>query len=198
VEGGTTTLPRTADPEAERFLYGLTAEFEHAEDLIVASRRTREAGYRRVDAYTPFPVEGLEEALGLRDVSVPYVMLAAGIIGCLMGFGLLYYSMVFDYPLNVGGRPGNPRDFAWPMYIPITFEITVLTTALTGVVAMFWLNGLPQPYHPVFDAPNFQEATSSRFFLCIEARDPRFEPQETRRFMETLGALRVSEVELRK
>jgi len=178
----------------DRFLYGLIAEFEHAEDVVEAARRVHNEGYRRVDAYTPFPVEGLSEALGFHDHWVPTIMLIGGVLGCLFGFGLLYYCMVISYPLNVGGQP----IYGWPIYMPVTFECTVLFSALIGIVGMCVLNGLPLPYHPVFDAPRFELATSSRFFLCIEAEDPRFDRAETRRFMETLGAVQVSEVELKK
>jgi len=127
-------------------------------------------------------------------VDIPWIMLVGGILGAVGGFSLIYYCQVIAYPLNIGGRPL----FGWPSAIPITFECTVLASALSGILGMFILNGLPQPYHPVFDAPNFDRATSDRFFLCIEATDPNFDLGETRQFMETLGALQVSEVELRK
>jgi hypothetical protein len=191
---GAVTLHQTGEAETERFLYGIIAEFEHAEDVVAAARRTREAGYRRLDAYSPFPVEGLSEALGFRDTTVPKIMLAAGLLGGLGGFALLYWGMAASYPLNIGGRPL----YGWPYFIPITFECIVLLAALAGVVGMFMVNGLPMPYHPVFDAPDFLRATSDRFFLCIEAEDPNFSHQETRRFMESLGAAQVSDVELRK
>jgi hypothetical protein len=193
---GAVTLQQTGEAETERFLYGIIAEFERAQDLVAAARRTREAGYRRMDAYTPLPVEGLSEALGFRDSKVPMIMLIAGLLGGLGGFGLLYWGMSapISYPLNIGGRPL----YGWPYFIPITFECIVLLAALSGVVGMFVVNGLPMPYHPVFDAPDFLRATSDRFFLCIEAEDPNFDHQETRRFMETLGAAKVSDVELRK
>jgi hypothetical protein len=188
------TLDRTAEAESERFLYGVIAEFEHAEDVVKAARQTYEAGYRRMDAYSPFPVEGLSEALGFRDHHVPWIMFIGGVVGCVGGFGFLTWALGWDYPLNIGGRPR----ISWPMYIPITFEITVLLSALSGIVGMFWLNGLPKPYHPVFDAPDFELASSSRFFLCIESEDPHFDRVKTRQFMETLGAAQVSEVELKK
>lgn len=188
------TLQPTREAEAERFLYGLIAEYTEASEILGAARRAYREGYRQMDAYTPFPVEGLPESLGFRDHLVPWIMFIGGALGCALGFGFLYWTTVIDYPLNVGGRPL----YSWPMWIPITFECTVLLSAFAGVVGMLILNGLPQPYHPVFDAPNFEEATSSRFFLCIEARDPRFDPEETRRFLEATGAARVSEVELRK
>jgi hypothetical protein len=194
MEHGVVEREEAVHPESERFLYGLIAEFEHADDLVAAARRTRAEGYRRIDAYTPFPVEELSEALGFRDVWVPIIMLTGGIFGALGGFGLLYYCMVLSYPLNVGGQPL----YGWPTYVPITFECTVLLASLSGVLGMFLLNRLPEPYHPVFDAPDFDKATSSRFFLCIEARDSHFDRQATREFMETFGASRVSEIELKK
>jgi hypothetical protein len=194
MEHGVVEQQETVQLESEKFLYGLIAEFEQPDDLLTAARRTREAGYRQIDAYSPFPVEELSEALGFRDFFIPIIMLVGGIVGALGGFGLLIYCMVFSYPLNIGGQPR----YAWPIYIPITFECTVLLAAVSGVLAMFLLNRLPEPYHPVFDAPNFDKATSSRFFLCIEARDPHFDRAGTRQFMETFGASQVSEVELKK
>src|SRR5438445_5883752 len=167
VEHGAITMERAGEAGQERFLYGLIAEFEQAEDVVTAARRTREQGYERIDAYSPFPVEGLSEALGFHDHWVPLIMLIGGICGALLGFGLLLYCLGITYELNVGGRPL----YGWPHFVPITFECTVLSAALSGVVGMFLLNGLPQPYHPVFDAPDFELASSSRFFLCIEAQD---------------------------
>jgi hypothetical protein len=194
MEQGSVTLRPGGVARAETFLYGLMADFEDPHRLIEAARRTSAAGYRRIDAYTPFPVEDLSEALGHHDHWVPLIVLIGGICGALTGFGLLLYALGISYPLNIGGR----AVYGWPHYIPITFEATVLFAALFGVFGMLMLNGLPQPYHPVFDAPDFEKATSSRFFLCIEARDPKFDLDETRRFMETLGADKVAEVELKK
>jgi hypothetical protein len=185
----------TLNPSAsQRHIYGLIAEFEDAHEIVHAANEVYDEGYRKMDAYTPLPVEGLPEALGFKDMYVPSMMLVAGIGGAFLGFFGLYYLLVYEYPMNIGGRP----IFPWPMYLPITFELTVLCAALTGIFGMFAINGLPQPYHPVFDAPNFDRATSDRFFLCIEAKDPQFDLDETRRFLEGLGASRVSEVELRK
>jgi hypothetical protein len=180
--------------EEQTFLYGLIAEFDDAHVILEAAEQVHEEGYRNVDAYTPLPVEGLPEALGFRDNYVPSMMLAAGICGGLLGFFGIYYLLVYEYPMNIGGRP----IFPWPMYIPITFELTVLLAALTGIFGMFAINGLPQPYHPVFDAPNFDRATSDRFFLCVEEKDPQFDLEKTRAFLESLGALRVTAIELRK
>lgn len=176
------------------FVYGVIAEFEHAADVVRASQQAYDIGYRKIDAFTPFPVEGLSEALGYRDYKVVWTMFIAGVCGGLGGFAALSYLIGWDYPMNVGGR----GVFPWPYFIPITFELTVLLSALCGIAGMLIFNGLPMPYHPVFSAPNFDLATSSRFFLCIEAADPQFDREETRRFMDGLGALKVSEVELRK
>lgn len=190
MERGVIERERTEEPESEGFFYGIVAEFEHPEDVLAAAQRTHEAGYRRVDAYSPYPVEGLSEALGYRDFWVPLIMLTGGILGALAGFGLLYYCMVISYPINVGGEPL----YGWPIYVPITYECTILLSALAGIFGMFLLNRLPQPYHPVFEAAGFDRASTDRFFLCIEANDPNFDREETHRFLESLGAMNVSAV----
>jgi hypothetical protein len=172
-------------------LYGLLAEFDAPEDLVTAAERVYADGYRRLDAYTPFPVHGLAEAIGFHTNRLPLLVLIGGILGAGAGFFSQYWAAVIDYPLNVGGRPFN----SWPAFVPITFEVTILVAALTAVLGMLALNGLPQPYHPVFNAPRFALATRDRFFLCIEATDPRFDPQATRKFLEGLGAKEVSDVE---
>jgi hypothetical protein len=167
------------------------AEFEHPEELVWAVRRVREEGYTQVDAYTPQPVEGLSEALGLRESVVPQIVLAGGIFGALLGFTLQYYGAVMDYPLNVGGRPLN----SWVSFIPITFEMTVLVASLFAVFfGVLGLNGLPCPYHAVFNLPRFARASQDRYFLCIEAKDPRFDRRNTRRLLENLVPVEVSEV----
>jgi len=171
-------------------LYGLVAEFAEPEPLVAAARKVHDAGYRRVDAYTPFPVDGLAETIGKVDVKVPWIMFFGGIAGFLGGFGFLVWSIAIDYPLNIGGRPL----VAWPSFIPISYELTILLACLSGIVAMIYLNGLPMPYHPVFNAPNFDRATTDRFFLGIEAGDKQFDREETRRLLESLHPLRVSEV----
>jgi hypothetical protein len=179
------------DTNKDSHLYGVIAEFETPERLLVAAEKAYEAGYRIMDAYTPYPVEGLAETLGRRGSRLQLIVLGGGILGLIAGFGLQYYSSVIDYPINVGGRPLN----SWPAFVPITFELIILFAAFAAVLGMFALNGLPQPYHPVFNAPNFEMASRSHFFLAIEARDPEFHPQLTRRFLENLGATQVSEVE---
>jgi hypothetical protein len=172
-------------------IYGLLAEFEQPEQLLAAAHRAREAGYRRMDAYTPFPVEGLAEALGRHYTLVPLITLIGGLTGCAGGFGLQYWISKIAYPINVGGRPFN----SWPAFIPVTFEMTVLGAALSAVLGMLALNGLPMPHHPLFNEPRFALASRDRFFLCVEARDRRFDLAETRRLLESLTTRAVMEVE---
>jgi hypothetical protein len=174
----------------ERQLYGLMAELDSAEALLRATRRAYDAGYRAMDAYSPFPVEGLADALGHQRNLVPWIGLVAGCLGAAGGFALQSWIHVIDLPINVGGRPL----LSWPAFIPVTFELAVLGASLAIFAALFVLNGLPQPYHPVFNAPAFARATRDRFFLCVEARDPRFDSAETRRFLASLGALEVVDV----
>jgi len=171
-------------------IYGLMAEFDGPTDLLAAAKSAHAEGYRRMDAYSPFPVEGLAEAIEVRHTRLPLLVLLAGLFGALVGFASQYYVTVFDYPLNVGGRPLN----SWPAYIPITFEVTILFAALTAVVGMIALNRLPMPYHPVFNVPRFALASREQFFLCIEAADSRFDREGTRRFLESLKPREVSEV----
>lgn len=172
-------------------LYGLMAEFDNPQALLAAARRAYAEGYRRMDAYTPFPVEGLAEAIGFSHTRLPLIVLIGGIIGCLGGFLLQYYISVIAYPLNVGGRPLN----SWPAFIPVTFEVTILVAALAAVVGMLALNGLPMPYHPVFNVSRFRLATRNEFFLGIEATDPKFDREETRQFLESLQPREVYDVE---
>ena len=171
-------------------LYGLLAEFETPDALVHATEKARLAGYRKMDAYSPIPIEELNEALGLRRTRLPKLVFIGGVLGGLGGFGLEYFSAALAYPMNIGGRPFN----SWPQFIPVTFETTVLGAALTCFVGMWALNRLPQPYHPVFNVPAFARASTDRFFLCIEAIDPAFKLDETRTFLQGLHSLGVSEV----
>lgn len=172
-------------------LYGLMAEFETAEQIITAAHRAHEAGYRDMDSYSPFPIHELFEAMGQHKTAVPTITLIAGLVGATGGFLLQTWTTVFDYPINIGGRPV----FSWPSFIPITFESMVLVAALSTVVGMLLLNGLPELYHPVFNVPGFERCSQDHFFLCIEATDPMFHQAETTHFLQGLGAIRVSEVQ---
>jgi Alternative complex III, ActD subunit len=173
-------------------LYGVMAQFDSPSTLVAAARETYAAGYRRINGYSPFPIEELSEAIGFTRTSLPLIVLIGGIIGAVGGFLMQYWMEVIDYPINVGGKPFN----SWPAFIPITFECTVLVAAFSAVLGMLALNKLPQPYHPVFNAPNFALATRDSFFLVIEAKDPKFDRDEARRFLKSLEALDVCDVEL--
>ncbi len=173
-------------------LYGVVAEFDTPEAVIDAANQAREAGYKNMDAYTPFPVTGLDEALGMTNTRLGWVVLMMGIFGGLAAFFMQFYANAIHYPLNIGGKPLN----SWPNFIIITFECTILFAAFTAGLFMLGRNGLPQPYHSIFNTPNFGAATRDRFFLCIEATDEQFEVAETRGFLEGLSPLRVSEVEV--
>jgi hypothetical protein len=161
-------------------VYGLLAEFATPDDVLQATRRAYGHGFRMMEAYTPFPVEGLAEALGFHHNRIPAVVFIGGLLGGLGGFFMQWFSAVVHFPLNVGGRPLN----SWPAFIPITFEMTVLVAALAAVLGMLGLNGLPRPHHPVFNVPGFALASRNRFFLCLQARDPLFDVDGTRRFLE--------------
>ena len=171
-------------------LYGLIAEFDNPTELVAAAHAARREGYRRMDAYSPIPIEELHEAIGFHHTKLPLIVLIGGIVGGLAGYGLQYWASAIEYPLNIGGRPFN----SWPAFVPITFELTILGAALSAVFGMLALNGLPMPYHPVFNAPRFALASRNRFFLCIESRDPKFDRDETQRFLERLDPRGVSEV----
>jgi hypothetical protein len=171
-------------------LYGLMAEFDDPNALVSGAKRAQEAGYRRMDAYSPMPIEELNEAIGGHHTRLPLIVLIGGIAGGLGGYLLQWWASTIAYPINVGGKPFH----SWPMFIPVTFECTILVAALAAVFGMLALNGLPQPYHPVFNVPRFALASRNRFFLCIEARDPGFDLEKTRAFLESLGAREVTSV----
>jgi hypothetical protein len=173
-------------------LHGLMAQFETPEQVVTAAQRAYDAGYRKMDAYSPMPVDGLAEAIGFKRNYVSLVVLIGGLCGCVGGFGLLWWIAVIAYPHNVGGRPFD----SWPAFIPITFECTVLLAALSSVVGMLAMNRLPMPYHPVFNVAEFaQRASVDRFFLCIEANDPKFDREKTKAFLLELNPEEVSEVD---
>jgi hypothetical protein len=172
-------------------MYGLMAEFDTPEALLSATKRAFQAGFRKMDAYAPFPVEGLAEALGSENTRVPLIVFIGGLIGCIGGFYLQYWISTVDYPVIIGGRPLN----SWPSFIPVTFELTVLIAALSAFFGLLALNRMPMPYHPVFNVDRFELASRNRFFLCIEADDPNFNATETKRFLDGLGSEAVYEVE---
>ena len=177
---------------AMKRIYGFVAEFESPEQLLNAAHRAREAGYRSVDAFSPMPIEGLAEAVGFHGTRLPLVVLLAGMCGAGGGFFLQWYANVVSFPLNVDGKPFN----SWPAFIPITFEMTILCAALAAAFGMLAMNGLPTPYHPLFNVPRFAMATRGRFFLCIKARDRNFDVGTTRQFLEGLKPFGVYEAEV--
>ncbi|HEX5214891.1 MAG TPA: DUF3341 domain-containing protein [Vicinamibacterales bacterium] len=167
--------------------YGLMAEFDSAQTLLDAAHQVGKAGYTKADAFSPFPIHGLAEALGFKDRRISFIVLMGGIAGALFGYGLQYYTQVIAFPLNIGGRPFH----SWVSFIPPTFETTILFASFTAGLTMIALNGLPRPYHPVFNVPRFSGASQDRFFLVIEATDPRFNLDQTRSFLSGLHAREV-------
>jgi ActD protein len=178
--------------DANRPIYGLMAEFDDPTSLVAAARRTHEAGYRRFDSFSPFPIHDLFDAMKIRDKRVPFLVLLGGLAGAVTGFGLQSWISAVDYPLNVGGRPY----ISWPMFIPVTFELTILFAAFTAFLSWIVLSGLPLPYHPVFNVARFAaRASQNGFFLAIEATDPKFDRARTLEFLKSMGAREVHEVE---
>jgi Protein of unknown function (DUF3341) len=174
----------------EPAVYGLVAEFEDHRELIKAAERAREEGYRKMDAFSPFPIDEMPEALGLKPSLVPLLTLLGGISGGLGAYFMEWYSMGKLYAFNIGGRPLN----SWPNFIPITFELTVLIASLSAFLSVFVLSKLPQPNHPLFNVPEFRRASIDRFFLCIEVQDPKFDRGVTWKFLQSLRPVRISEV----
>jgi hypothetical protein len=178
---------RVVDP-----IYGLMAEFDSAQELLDAAQRTHQAGYKKMDAYSPFPIEGLAEAIGFEKNSVALVVLICAIIGGLSAYALQYWVAVITYPTNIGGRPYH----SWPSFIIVTFELTILFGGLSSAIGMIALNGLPMPYHPVFNVAEFAKASENKFFLVVEAADPKFDPAGTRSFLSALAPRMIAEVPL--
>jgi hypothetical protein len=172
-------------------VYGLVAEFSDTESILSAANHAREAGYTKMDAYSPFPVHGLAEAIGFNDIHVPWIIFISGVLGAILGFGMEVYCLAVDYPLNVGGRPL----VSWPSFIPVAYETTILSASFGAFLGMLAMNGLPRPHHPIFNTPRFEMASVDKFFLCIEANDPMFDIERTEQFLETLGPDAVSIVE---
>jgi hypothetical protein len=172
-------------------LYGLLGEFDTADALVKAAAAATNEGYKAMDAYSPVPIEELHHAMHLPNTKLPALVFCGALTGALLGFALENWVSIVAYPLNVGGKPL----YSWPAFIPVTYECTILGAALTAVFGMLALNGLPQPYHPVFNAKRFALASRDKFFLCIEATDKKFDPTQTRTFLERIGAREVSTVE---
>jgi hypothetical protein len=168
--------------------YGVVAEFDTPEQLVSAARKVREAGYKQLDAYTPFPIHGLVDVVGFKDEKVPWIVFISGLLGATAGYLLQYYTSVVDYPMNVGGKPLN----SLPMFFPVTYECTILFAVFGAFFGMLALNKLPQPYHGVFNTPNFDRASQDKFFLAVEAIDPQFDEVETKRLLEDTDANSVS------
>jgi hypothetical protein len=175
----------------EKRIYGLMAEFDTATDLVDAARKVRDAGFRKTDAFSPFPLHEIDVALGVKRSILPFLILAGGITGLLTGIGLQYFTHVVDYPIIVGGRP----HFSLPSFIPPAYELTILFASFTAVFGMLFLNGLPSPYHPVFNVPRFALATREKFFLVIEREDPKFNYEQTKKFMLSLNPQEVFDVD---
>lgn len=176
--------------EAPPKLFGLAAEFDSPGAIAAAARTVVGLSYTRVEAYVPEPIEELAETLGMRRSGIAPIVGTAALVGALTGYGMQWFASAVHYPLNVGGRPLN----SWPMFVPITFELAILFAAVSGVVAMLWKNRLPQPYHPMFRLEAFRRASRDRYFLCVEAADPRFDPTRTRKMLEALEPIAVLEV----
>ncbi len=175
----------------EKHIYGIMAEFDTPTELVDAARKVSKNGYTKTDAFSPFPIHEMDEALGVRRSILPFLIFGGGITGLLSALGLVYFVHVIDYPIIVGGRPF----FSLTSFIPPMFELTILLSALTAVFGMLFLNGLPQPYHPVFNVPRFALATREKFFLVIESADPKFNYEETKIFMQGLDPQEVFDVE---
>lgn len=181
--------PVTPDPSGSE-LFGILGRFEDPRELIRAAKAVRRSGYRRIEAYSPYPVHGLARAVGFRRSQLPLLVLLGGVVGCVGGFAMQYWITVIDYPLNVGGRPLN----SWPAFMPVTFETTVLAASLTAVLGMLALNGLPRPHHPLFAIPQFDAVARDGFFLFVLHRDPAFEPAKVRTLLAEVGAKEVIDV----
>jgi len=172
-------------------VYGLLAEFDDPRSLVAAAKRTYAAGYRKIDTFSPYPIEEAWEAIGHHDGRLSFIVLAGGITGLLSGIGLQEWVHQIAYPMNIAGKPLN----SWPQFVPVCFELTILFAALSAVIGMIVLNGLPQPYHPAFNVERFERASRDKFFLIVESDDPKFDRQQTAEFLKGLHATEVNEVE---
>jgi Protein of unknown function (DUF3341) len=172
-------------------IFGLMAEFDDPTSLVKAAKQTYGAGYRQIDTFSPYPIEEAWEAIGQHDTRLSKIVLAGGITGLLAGLGLQEWVHQIAYPINIAGKPLN----SWPQFVPVTFELTILFAALAGVIGMILLNGLPMPYHPVFNVARFERASRDKFFLLVESTDPKFDRLQTLNFLKGLNPSEVNEVE---
>jgi len=186
----TITRPANDSPIYDSPIYGLMAEFDSAQELVAAAHKTHEAGYRKIDAYSPFPIEGLAEAIGFHKNNVALIVLIGGLIGGISAYALQYWVAAITYPVNIGGRPFH----SWPSFIIVTFELTILFAGLSAAIGMIALNGLPMPYHPVFNVPEFAKASENKFFLIVFSSDPNYDAIRTRSFLAGLAPRMVAEV----
>lgn len=180
-----------AAPSLPPATYGLLAEFDSPNALVAAARRAHEAGYRRLDTFSPYPIEEAWEAIGHHDRRLSLIVLCGGLTGLLTGIGLQEWVHQIAYPINIAGKPLN----SWPQFVPVIFELTILFAALSAVIGMIVLNGLPEPYHPVFNVARFERASRDKFFLLVESTDPKFDRASTRDFLKTLDASEINEVD---
>jgi hypothetical protein len=171
-------------------LYGVIGQFDSEEDLVAAAHRVIAEGFRQIDAFSPYPIDGLAGVIRRERSLAPLLMLIGGLIGAVTGYGMQLYAMGYFYPLNVGGRPLH----SWPLFVPIAFELTVLFSAFAGAIGMLVLNHLPCVYHPLFSVPGFDRVSSDRFFLCIEATDPSFDERRIRELLQELHSVAITEV----
>lgn len=178
-------IASTRDP----LYHGMMAEFHDADEVLRAAQKVRAAGYTHLDGYTPFPVHGLDEAIGFKDSKVQWSIFFAGLVGFFGGYGMEVWVNMIEYPMNVGGRP----KLSWPSFIPVAYECSILLAGLTAAFSMLAFNGLPRPNHPVFNTPNFELASQTSFFLCVEGTDPKFDHAEVKNLLESVGAVNVSD-----
>lgn len=177
--------------ETKNPLYGVIAEFDSADDLLHAAKQAYSEGYRKMDAFTPFPVHGLAEAMGPDDNRIKWLIFLGGLVGVSAGIGLEYWASVHAYPHNVGGKPL----WSWPLFVPPAYECMILFASAAAFFGMFALNGLPRPHHPVFSAKRFELASQNKFFMVIESVDPKFDREGTAKFLSTLNPAQISEVD---
>lgn len=192
-EAGTLTPPEEAPASADAptYLHGVVAQFETVDDILAAAAKCRDHGFTNWDCHTPFPVHGLDKAMGVRNTVLPWLVFCGGLTGFLTGIGLQYFTNVMEYPFVISGKPMA----SWPVYVPVVFELTVLFSALTTFFGMWGMNGLPQLHHPLFFSERFKRASDDRFFVSVLSDDPKFDAAQTTEFLKGIGATHVDRLE---